>query len=73
MLRGEPVAGVSLIGAGTQALQPSLLQQQMQFQSNLGQQQAKSQLFGGLGQLAGIGLTGALGGFKPPVTNILGS
>lgn len=69
-LRGEPIAGVSLIGAGAQTLQPSLQQQQMQFQANLGQQQAKSQLLGGLGQLVGMGLTG---GLVNPFTSSLGS
>lgn len=61
MLRGEPVAGVSLVGAGTQALQPSLLQQQMQFQANIGQQQAKSALLGDIGQLAGSFFGGGVG------------
>ena len=66
MLRGESTSSLPFIQAGATALQPSLQQQNLGFQSNLFGAQSRQGLFGGLGELAGLGLTGGLSGLLKP-------
>ena len=61
-LRGESLGAIPLIQAGATALQPSLQQQQLGFQSNLVGAQGRQSLFGGLGELGGTLLSSPLEG-----------